>query len=78
MNYVINKNNRMHISGYMGQDITVMSNLFGFDWGNTTAGMRWNSIFSSKFFADFSMVVSSYQFNLRAMWDEQVFFGTHW
>ena len=64
MNYVINENNRIYLSGYMGQDITVMSNLFGLDYGNTTASARWNRFFNNRFFANFTLMVSNYQFNI--------------
>ena len=64
MNYVINENNRIYLSGYMGQDITVISNLFGLDYGNTTASARWNRFFNNRLFADFTLMMSNYQFNI--------------
>ncbi len=64
MNYLINEKNRIYISGYLGRDITVMSNLFGLDWGNTVASIRWNRFFNDNFYANFSFVVSKYQFNI--------------
>jgi hypothetical protein len=64
MNYVINENNRIYLSGYMGQDITLMPDLFGFDYGNTIASARWSRFLNDKFFADFTLMVSNYQFNI--------------
>lgn len=64
MNYVINDKNRVFLSGYFGRDVTVFSDLFGFDWGNTTGSLRWNSILSDRLFSDFSLLYSNYQFNI--------------
>lgn len=64
MNYVINQNNRIHFSVYNGQDITLLTNLFGFDYGNTLGSLRWNKIISNRFFTEHTLMVSQYQFNL--------------
>lgn len=63
-NYVINDRNRLFFSGYFGRDLTKLSDLFGFDWGNTTASLRWNHLFSENFFSDISLLYSNYQFNI--------------
>ena len=36
MNYNVNKNNRVFLSGYSGRDVFKYKSEFGFDWGNTT------------------------------------------
>lgn len=64
MSYVVNDRNRLFISGYYGRDLTAFSDLFGFDWGNTTATVRWNRIFSDRMFGNLSLVYSNYQFNI--------------
>jgi hypothetical protein len=64
MNYVIDDKNRVFLSGYFGRDVTLFSDLFGFDWGNATATARWNRIFSPRFFSDVSLLYSNYQFNI--------------
>lgn len=64
MNYVINDKNRIFLSGYYGRDVTLFGEFFGFDWGNATSSLRWNRIFTSNFFSDFSFVYSNYQFNI--------------
>jgi hypothetical protein len=64
MNYVINSRNRIYLSGYYGKDVTRLSELFSFDWGNATGSIRWNSILTDKLFADFALLYSNYQFNI--------------
>lgn len=64
MNYVVNSNNRIFLSGYYGKDATLFGDLFGFDWGNATASLRWNRIFSQRLFSNFSLLYSHYQFNI--------------
>ncbi|MFW5758355.1 MAG: TonB-dependent receptor, partial [Bacteroidota bacterium] len=63
-NYVINDKNRVFFSGYFGRDVTMLSDLFGFDWGNTTMTLRWNHLFRENFFSDISFLYSNYQFNI--------------
>ena len=63
-NYVINDKNRLFFSGYFGRDVTMLSDLFGFDWGNTTMSLRWNHLFNENFFSDISFLYSNYQFNI--------------
>ncbi len=64
LNYTLNDKNRLFLSGYFGRDVTMLSDLFGFDWGNITSSLRWNRIFSDDFFADLSLLYSNYQFNI--------------
>jgi len=64
MNYEINDKNRLFLSGYFGRDVNLFGDFFGFNWGNATASLRWNRIFSGNFFSDLSLVYSNYQFNI--------------
>ncbi len=64
MNYVFDDKNRLFLSGYYGRDVTLFSEFFGFDWGNATASLRWNRLVSERFFSDFSLLYSNYQFNI--------------
>ncbi|TVQ08945.1 MAG: TonB-dependent receptor [Bacteroidetes bacterium] len=64
MNYVVDDKNRLFLSGYYGRDVTLFSEFFGFDWGNATASLRWNRLNSDRFFSDFSLLYSNYQFNI--------------
>jgi len=71
MNYRINENNRIFLSGYFGRDIFAFSNAAaGFNanisWGNATASLRWNRIFNPKMFMNTSFIFSDYQFEFGA------------
>ncbi len=63
-NYKLNENNRVFLSGYFGRDVFNFQNVFGFDWGNRTATLRWNHIFTDKLFANFSGIYSNYDYSL--------------
>ena len=64
MNYVVNERNRIFLSAYHGKDLTAFGDLFGFDWGNTTGSLRWNSTISDNFSGNFSILYSNYRFNI--------------
>lgn len=63
INYVINDNNQVFLSGYFGRD--VFSNQFAkMRWGNGTGTFRWNHIFSKKLFFNLTAVYSDYRYLL--------------
>jgi hypothetical protein len=63
INYRINDNNQVFLSGYFGRD--VFKNSFaGMKWGNETATIRWNHLFTKKLFSNFSFIYSNYLYNL--------------
>jgi len=48
VNWEINENNHIYLSGYFGRD--VFSNSFaGFKWGNETGTFRWNHLLQKKY-----------------------------
>ena len=56
-------NNRVFISGYFGRDI--FKNQFAkMSLGNQTATLRWNHLFSTKIFTNFSLIYSKYDYSL--------------
>jgi hypothetical protein len=61
-NYIINEKNRVFLSGYFGRDVFNYDNRFGFDWGNKTATLRWNHLFSEKLFLNSSLIYSDYDY----------------
>lgn len=63
-NYQLGEKNRLFLSGYFGKDDLGYSNQFGIKWGNTTATLRWNHIFSSKLFSNTSLIYSNYNYNI--------------
>jgi CarboxypepD_reg-like domain/TonB-dependent Receptor Plug Domain len=63
-NWQINSNNRIFLSGYMGRDKFRFGNDAGFDWGNQTATLRWNHLFSERVFSNFTFYYSNYDYQL--------------
>lgn len=64
MNFKVNEKNRVYLSGYFGKDDLGYSDLFGFDWGNATATVRWNSILNPKLFSNTTMIYSDFSYNV--------------
>ncbi len=62
-NYIINDRNRIFLSGYFGRDIFEGPN-FGIGWGNQTATLRWNHLFSSRMFSNISLIYSRFNYQL--------------
>lgn len=63
LNHIINENNRIFISGYLGRD--VFKNQFaGIDFGNNTFTLRWNHLFSKRVFSNLSLIRSNYDYKL--------------
>ncbi len=69
----INENNKLYASGFFGADVIQFredddeddpSITADLGWTNTTATLRWNHIFSSKLFANFTGIYSKYDFAL--------------
>ncbi|HEY8404373.1 MAG TPA: TonB-dependent receptor [Flavobacteriales bacterium] len=68
-NYQINEKNRIFLSGYFGRDKFGLADIFGFDWGNATATLRWNHLVNDKMFSNTSLIFSDY--NYRFLFDAQ-------
>ncbi|MBR8536365.1 TonB-dependent receptor [Carboxylicivirga sediminis] len=64
LNYKINDNNRLFLSGYFGKDDFGFDDL-GMDWGNTTATLRWNHLFSAKLFSNTTALYSEYDYGFN-------------
>ncbi|MBC8755377.1 TonB-dependent receptor [Kordia sp. YSTF-M3] len=63
-NYEINENNRIYLSGYFGRDVFDLSQFIQNRYGNTSANLRWNHIFSEKLFSNLSLIYSKYNYEL--------------
>ena len=63
VNYNINGNNHLYLSGYFGKDV-FKSGLFGMNWGNATGTVRWNHIFNKKLFSNLTFVASRFNYQL--------------
>lgn len=70
-NYRFNDKNQLFISGYFGRDVFNFNddNLdlnFKVPWGNATASLRWNHLFSDKLFVNTTAVFTDYDFAFEA------------
>jgi hypothetical protein len=61
-NYKINDNNRLYLSGYFGRDVLSVADVFGIQWGNSTATVRWNHIYNRRLFSNTSFIYSNYNY----------------
>lgn len=67
MNYIFSQKNRLYLSGYFGRDVFDFRNAtqslnFKIPWGNSTATLRWNHVFSKKLFMNTTAVYNDYNF----------------
>ena len=62
-NYKITERDRIFLSGYFGKDKFGFSDLFGFNWGNTTGTLRWNRIINEKLFSNTSLIFSNFNYS---------------
>ena len=65
INYKLNENNSLFLSGYFGRDELGLGQDFGIDWGNKTGTIRWNKIISNKLFLNTSFIYSDYNYNVK-------------
>ena len=69
LNYILDDNNRLYISGYFGRDIFEFQERFGIDWGNRTGSVRWNHIWNEKLFSNLSVIYSDYSYKVNVAQD---------
>jgi outer membrane receptor for ferrienterochelin and colicin len=80
LNHQINKNNRLFLSAYSGQDKAISHNNGGYNneyeslstqdeytlkWGNVTTAFRWNSILTNRLFLNLTASYSRYRFDIK-------------
>ena len=72
-NYELGEKDRLYLSGYFGRDRFGFNDQFGLNWGNATATLRWNHLFSNRLFSNTSLIYSNfdYEFSIGAE-DEEV------
>lgn len=72
-NYRFSDKDRVFLSGYFGRDVFNFKSTDGFNlnmpWGNSTATLRWNHLFSSKLFMNATAVYNSYYFGANSSFD---------
>lgn len=71
LNWQISDKDRLYLSSYFGRDVfKFIDNESDFSakvpWGNATACLRWNHLFSSKLFSNTSIVYTNYDFSFTA------------
>jgi hypothetical protein len=70
VNHTFNEKNRIFASGYFGRD--VFKNEFAaMRLGNQTATLRWNHLFSTNIFSNFSFIYSKYKYELGTASDDE-------
>lgn len=62
-NFTLSDKDRLYLSGYFGRDVFNFGDEFSSDWGNATASVRWNHLFSDKLFSNFTAVYSDYGYS---------------
>jgi len=65
LNYKINKDNSLYVSGYFGRDVFNLDGSFTNIYGNATTNLRWNHLFSDKLFSNLSLIYSDYYYGLQ-------------
>lgn len=65
LNYKINENNNIFLSGYFGHDSFDMNGGFINTYGNSLFNLRWNHTFSDKIFSNASAIYSQYNYGLK-------------
>ncbi|HNB34394.1 MAG TPA: TonB-dependent receptor, partial [Bacteroidia bacterium] len=71
INYQLSDKDRLFLSGYFGRDVFNFKSAdtgfkFRIPWGNATAVLRWNHLFSDKLFVNTSIIFSDYNFAFSA------------
>ncbi|HLG02032.1 MAG TPA: TonB-dependent receptor [Bacteroidia bacterium] len=74
VNWRINANNTVFVSGYFGRDVFDYNDSksdfkVSIPWGNATTSLRWNHLLGPKMFMNLSSVFSDYKFSFGAEQD---------
>ena len=64
INFRPSQKDRVMISGYFGDDIFRYKDMMHWSWGNRTATVRWNHLFSDRLFANFTGLYSNFNYLL--------------
>ncbi len=65
LNFNINENNSIYLSGYFGRDVFGINDSFVNTYGNSVGNFRWNHLFSDKLFSNLSLIYSDYYYGLK-------------
>jgi hypothetical protein len=72
-NYHFNDKNTLYLSGYFGKDVLGVQDIFGTNWGNSTATLRFNHLFSNKLFSNTSLIFSNYSYVVQQFQNQDEF-----
>jgi hypothetical protein len=75
VSFNINDDNRLYASAYFGRDRFEVNNLFGNTFGNSFVNLRWNHVYSDKWFSNTSIIYSDYNYALELKFVEFEFFS---
>ncbi|RFS20547.1 TonB-dependent receptor [Chitinophaga silvatica] len=64
-NYKFDKNNSLFVSGYFGRDVFGFGKDVNMNWGNQTATIRWNHVFTNRLFLNLTTYYSKYDYSLH-------------
>jgi hypothetical protein len=63
VNFDINPNNKVFLAFYSGRDkMSLLEDMFSWDWGNSTLTLRWNHIMNQKLFLNSSLIYSNFDY----------------
>lgn len=62
INYTFNDKNKLFVSGYFGRDVFDFDDEFRLEWGNKTATVRWNHLFSNRLFLNTTVLYSKFDY----------------
>jgi hypothetical protein len=65
LNFSLGNRDKLYLSGYFGRDNLASADVFGLNWGNATATLRWNHTFGPRFFSNTSLIYSDYNYKLN-------------
>lgn len=65
----INSNNRLFLSAYHGKDKFKVMNMMGLGYGNTSATLRWNHVFSNRLTSNLTVLGTKYNYDIDIWFD---------
>jgi len=65
LNFTLSRRDKLYVSGYFGRDNLSSADIFGINWGNATATVRWNHTFGPRLFSNTSLIYSNYDYKLK-------------
>lgn len=64
LNFTLSSRDKLYISGYYGRDNLASADIFGINWGNAAAIVRWNHTFGPRLFSNTSLIYSDYDYKM--------------